>query len=1059
MSADASAPTAAAHPIIRILDWLNVLVMLALAVFLASFAVRNSDFWLHLSAGRLIADGAYPFGVDPFSALDPAPVWINHAWFYDLLIYLIERRAGGMGVVIAKAVLVALLTAVMIGTRRRGSERWLPAILTSMALLAMAPRLLMQSTVVSFLLLGVLLWVLQREPRQTNRWQLPVSVAIVFALWVNLDGGFLFGLVALVLWMIGGMLQSALPFGSARTDSLEREVAPSARALVVAAAVCACLINPYGFKVFTLPSDWAFLLLPPGLRTDELFRELFRSPLEKDYLAAVAGVIPGGAYFVLLGLGLGSFVLNTPGWRWDRALIWLAFAGASLWLARLIPFFAVVAGPITVLNLQAAFAKRSDRQLDARARFARAFLGGFGRFATLLAGLGLLALAWPGGLAKDAGTMLQERRVAWTLAPDESSVLAAKELAACYESGKLRSSDARGFHLPFQFGYYCAWYCPQEKILFDVRMTAPSLAGPYAATRRAFLALRDRTDVVPELPVPHPTHIVLAGPITTILSRGILFRNDCFPLWGIRGQSLIAGWCGADAPDVYPAMRLDPVKLAATEPKTPAPTAFADPLPLTAWDRYRAAPKPIPAESHEAALWLVARDAAGARAASAISASQIAAGIGRSAPLGPSDLVNRLWDPFVVGQFTQGLVEAAWQKGPDGRLARVAPLLAIRAARRGIAINPDDYEVYMRLVAAYELFDGDQELTAWRQSSFNQLQQITAARQSLARLPLASSYGQFTAVDELALQNVLVHHYQRLPVIEGLEVQPVDLMLEASSRIVDLEPLIYARRRATIPANQATDFEKAFENDRRQKTERLAKLQQDVKRRSDEYETRAAKLSPGERAKLAVRFGLAREALNVLRSADPSEMTPPNVELLLHLLLLAGEADDAYSILHGPSFNPITVLPAALQPTFRALNLRTAAALGDMATAIDEFKPLIEGQPASFAPPLVGTLQWLVFPDLGASPLTRGITTPLWFGMFPKEGQGAKGQLLQMQDAVQQYCNNIVRQGLLALEYSDVPFAQLRFKRALEVAGPFPFVLRPQAVAWSRLFRDTAADH
>src|SRR5204863_1443594 len=105
--ADASSPAAPARPLAHAFDWLNLLVVLALAVFLASFAVRNSDFWLHLAAGRLIASGAYPFGLDPFSALNPAPAWINHAWLYDLLIYLIERSGAGAAIVIAKAALVA----------------------------------------------------------------------------------------------------------------------------------------------------------------------------------------------------------------------------------------------------------------------------------------------------------------------------------------------------------------------------------------------------------------------------------------------------------------------------------------------------------------------------------------------------------------------------------------------------------------------------------------------------------------------------------------------------------------------------------------------------------------------------------------------------------------------------------------------------------------------------------------------------------------------------------------------------------------------------------------
>jgi hypothetical protein len=1051
MPADAPIPAAPARPIVHTLDWLNVLVVIALAVFLASFAVRNSDFWLHLAAGRLIASGAYPFGLDPFSALDPAPAWINHAWLYDLLIFQITRSGGGMAIVITKAALVAVMAVVMLGTRRRGSDRWLPVLFTAIALLAMAPRLLMQSTIVSLLLLAVLFFILERG--RLARWQLAVSVAILFVLWVNLDGGFLIGLGLLALWLVGGMLQAVIPFGSTPADP---HVPPADRTLVVAAAVVACLINPYGFKAFTLPSDWAFLTLPPGLRSDELFRELFRSPLEKDYASAAAGTIPAGAYFLLLGLSLGSFVLNSSGWRWDRFLIWSALAGASLWLARLVPFFAVIAAPITVLNFQSAFARRGDRSLDARAAFARAFLGGFGRFATLLVGLGLVALAWPGGLARDAKTAQQERRVAWALAPDESSVRAAEQMAAWYEAGKLRPGEARGFHMPFQFGYYCAWHCPNEKILFDIRMTNPSLAAAYASTRKAFLVLRDRPDseLAPADPEIRPTHVVLSGPIATILSRGILFRNDRFPLWGLVGQALISGWCGEGIPEQYPALRLDAVKLAATQAKVPPPKTYPDPPPISAWDRYRAAPKPIPVESYEAGLWLAARESALARAAPAISTAQIVAGIGRAAPLGPCDIVNRLCDPFVIGQHTQGLVDPAWQDGPDGRLTRVAPLLAIRAARRGILANPDDYEVYLRLLAAYEIFDGDQALIGWRQASFNQFQQITAARQSLARLPLAAAYGQFTAGEERALQSVLLRHYERMPVVEGLDAQPLDLMLESFSRLIEVEAIVFARRRDSLPANQAQEFEKAYEKDRQPKMERLSKLQQDVKHRSDEYETRAAKLASGKRAELAVQFGLPREALTVLRNADPKDLSMSNVELLLHLLLLVGDAADASMVLHGSSFNPITVLPPDLQPRFRALQVRTAAALGDMPAAMEAFAPIIENQPASFAPPLIGTLQWLVFPDLGLSPLTRGITTPLWFGMFPKGGQPSPGQLLQTQNAVQHYCNNIVRQGLFALEYSDLPFAKPRFRRSLEIAGSFPFVLRGTAIDWLSLFSD-----
>src|SRR6516225_6684175 len=49
------------------LDLGIVALTLVLAFLLASFAVRNADFWLHLATGRLIAQGQYEFGRDPFS--------------------------------------------------------------------------------------------------------------------------------------------------------------------------------------------------------------------------------------------------------------------------------------------------------------------------------------------------------------------------------------------------------------------------------------------------------------------------------------------------------------------------------------------------------------------------------------------------------------------------------------------------------------------------------------------------------------------------------------------------------------------------------------------------------------------------------------------------------------------------------------------------------------------------------------------------------------------------------------------------------------------------------
>src|SRR5207244_12837872 len=52
---------------IRRLDLVLSGLVLILGFLLASFALRNSDFFMHLAQGRLYAHGQFKFGTDPFS--------------------------------------------------------------------------------------------------------------------------------------------------------------------------------------------------------------------------------------------------------------------------------------------------------------------------------------------------------------------------------------------------------------------------------------------------------------------------------------------------------------------------------------------------------------------------------------------------------------------------------------------------------------------------------------------------------------------------------------------------------------------------------------------------------------------------------------------------------------------------------------------------------------------------------------------------------------------------------------------------------------------------------
>src|SRR6516162_3126093 len=57
------------------LDALLAMAVLALAFLLASFVARNNDLWQHLAAGRLLTQGQYTFGVNPFTYTTADTYW------------------------------------------------------------------------------------------------------------------------------------------------------------------------------------------------------------------------------------------------------------------------------------------------------------------------------------------------------------------------------------------------------------------------------------------------------------------------------------------------------------------------------------------------------------------------------------------------------------------------------------------------------------------------------------------------------------------------------------------------------------------------------------------------------------------------------------------------------------------------------------------------------------------------------------------------------------------------------------------------------------------------
>jgi hypothetical protein len=1044
------------------LDGALAVLILTLGGFLASFAAVNSDLWTHLAAGRLVAHGQFPFGTDPFCAAAGA-TWINHAWLFDLFMYLLYQP-GGAALVAAKAGIVVALSAVLLGFRRHVNAGFGPAAVTVLVLLAVSPFFVLRSSVASYLLFAVLLLVLHRfgEDRQTRgfQWKLPLAVGILFVLWVNLDGGFVFGLVLLAAWAIGSFLQHFLPLGDAANDLGESGQSPRVVAAALGAAMVGSLLSPYHVRSFALPEELAPLTAPSEFWRDEYFRNFFQgqfyiSLFERDdvnqfgqltkagYMTQ-AGVVPAAAMYALLALGLLSFAVNVGGWRWRRALAWAVFAWLGVSHARLAPYFAIVAGPAIVLNFQAWLAARRmarGKRVDRRARRLRIQIAGVGRIVLATWLVILLAVAWPGWLGPDVRSLAPPRRVAWRAVADPTNERLARRLKTWYDADELKQGQARGFHYPPSVTSYCAWFCPSEKGVFDLRLTAPREAvAEYLAIAKAFsLGRSASTDPAERLEPPDSllktagmSHVVISGPSALksppdLGGFGLMFFTEAarFPAWAIEGRGVIVG-----IGDDYPRLRLDPIGRAIgaeVEPLPEPPTLPTEVAPTTMWDRYVAAPPPMPPETYEAGLWLAYREATVYHARLlAFPAWGGVSGLVRYAPLGPPVIGAALVN------VSAGL-DAAWRRSAEGRAGRAAALLAERAARRSIRINPSDPDPYFRLVQTYSALDLDPLVGPF--------QKITAARQAIGRLK-AATYRPSPLQEEAVLQGQLYEMYSQM-VVPGTQVQPLDLMREALSRFVEL------RERLGVTTSDNGD-PKQFEANLQREQAGLEQLQAKVSENRNNWELRPKDVSPAQRAAEACRYGLPREALNVLTTADAKQLDPGAIIFTANLLLLAGETESARELLGNIRTAP-EIVRATLE--FRlhlqTLTVDAAVSLGDYRTGIEQCDDVLEllDSPAQLA--AARLVAHLIAPG-GSQPLAQVVTFPFWGGVMIRGQQPLAGDLVQAVGIVRQQNDWLVRQGVIALEAGDIPLARRRLGEM--AASRLPFGNRPLAQRWTELW-------
>jgi hypothetical protein len=861
-------------------------LVLIFAFLASSFPIRNSDYWFHLATGRLLAEGKYHFGVDPFAFTTEGVYWTNHAWLYDLILYKLYGLMGGTGLIVLKGVLITALAGILLVLRRRGAAGWLPVVGTLLALLAISPRLLLQPACLSYFFLAVTLWCLWRGQGDAEEgreiWPLRRQVRhyallpLLFVLWVNVDEWFWLGPLLTALFWAGERLQ-----GRRRTPGW-----------VVPLGLAVCLLNPHGYHAFTLPASLSLAGWDSGLRQDPRFRRLFVSPWGNGLpIWSASGLnLAALAYFALVGGGLFSFVLagrKGAGWR---LLAWAVLALLGAWEVRNVPFFAVVAGPIMVLNLQDFLGAHGPRKAAWPS-----FLTGLASFVLLAISLALIALAWLGSLQ---GWRLEGRQVAWGEQPDPSLKHMAETLQRWRQDGRLGENE-HGFAFHPEVAQYCAWFCPDEKGYFDHRLALfPKVASEYEAVCRelnpslrpakeqasesAHSAVGSWQQVFRERSI---THLILFDPDPQLLlaTMSRLNRNSRdWVLLHVDGQAVLFGWRQSKRPTTSLALAdriFDADELAFGRqgkeevwalPPAPGEGPGRGPH-RPRWWEHDGKPNSLPAWEHAAAnVYLrLFEDAAAAQRQEALKRGWNAYAAGLTAL--PAQTNSPLSIALgMVFRFPPGL----------GERPPALPLLAIRATRRALAENPDDAGAYLRLAHAYRM-----------------LRDETCEHSREGRLP------PLAMLRHVQIVTALTRALQLNPNLEAAHQNLAELYSERRYLDIALEhqraALALARRGKPLPGEDADKFNRRLS----QAEDQVRALEDVVLEQQNQFAVQAELLrdNPLGRAQLALSLGLSLKALDdVLLKSDVLLFGTAGARLELELMLTMGRVEEAGAQLSLP---------------------------------------------------------------------------------------------------------------------------------------------------------------
>jgi len=400
--------------------------LLFLSVFIInSFIMTDADFGWALRLGEDILRTGIPM-TDPYSYSMPSHLFVDHEWLAHSAGYLLYSIHP---LVLYLGYGILLLLAVRIATKSQ-NKLW-QLINTLLVAAVLLPSFIPKPHIISLLFVVLLMKMLQ-ERKYSN------YIPLLFIVWANLHGGFLYGLGVLTLYLA--------------TDMLQQRKINTCSIILIVTSFMATLLNPYGPA---LHQEVLTSVLDPQLR--------WRI---SEWRPAISVI--NLSFILTMGLYL-TLVLRT--WKshcWSKRAVFFVTFLLGLSSLRNFALWVIIAAPSATSSIEQVV--QSLKRIP----------GSSVRFNQLLTGLFLVVCVV---------FIFQLRQVELEIISRDSA--RTYPIAA---TDHIKQNDYKGrIFSTYEWGGYLIWKLPQRRVFIDGRM--PSWRRDSAPPGESLDALGETYDI------------------------------------------------------------------------------------------------------------------------------------------------------------------------------------------------------------------------------------------------------------------------------------------------------------------------------------------------------------------------------------------------------------------------------------------------------------------------------------------------------------------------------------------------------------------------------------